>query len=502
MHLRIPPRCLTLVVLIVSLAAARPAPAADAPAPVYVVLWFDTEDYILPASDDAARRVAEWLHGEGIRATFKVVGEKARTLERRGRQDVIDALKRHEIGYHSNFHSTQPTPAMYLNGLGWDEGVAEFDRREGPGVKDVQRIFGQMPSCYGQPGSSWGPQSFGAIRQWGMRVYLDGGTHVSLNGHPHYYGGILTLYQLNHVLRVDLKGGGALKQAEDRFAAARQKLQGEGGGIVSIYYHPCEFVHKEFWDGVNFRRGANPPRSQWKLPPTKTPEESRVAYETFESYIRFIKRFPDVRFITASDAAELYRDTAQGRQFTLAEIKDIAGAVGSDITFQKRGDYALTAGEIFALLNHAVLARAGQADKTAFVLQGSPWGPTGLVPPLREPVTTDADQLRRTAKDVASYLAKHGRIPSTVWLGSTAVPPEAYLAALARVVRDLGDGKPFPETIELRPATLAVARYVADDGPNLWGWVIFPPGFRAPALMQLAKLQAWTLKPAILHTAR
>ena len=53
------------------------------PPPVYVTLWFDTEDYILPRSDDAAKRVAEILTRLGIKATFKVVGEKARTLERR-----------------------------------------------------------------------------------------------------------------------------------------------------------------------------------------------------------------------------------------------------------------------------------------------------------------------------------------------------------------------------------------------------------------------------------
>src|SRR5208337_985069 len=135
--------------------------AAETPPIVYVVLWFDTEDYILPASDDAALRVAELLTRQGVRGTFKVVGEKARTLERRGRTDVIEALKKHEIGYHSNWHSTQPSPAMYLAHLGWYEGVAEFDRRERPGFDDVKRIFGTAPTCYGQPGSSWGPQAFG-----------------------------------------------------------------------------------------------------------------------------------------------------------------------------------------------------------------------------------------------------------------------------------------------------------------------------------------------------
>jgi len=47
-------------------------------------------------------------------------------------------------------------------------------------------------------------------------------------------------------------------------------------------------------------------------------------------------------------------------------------------------------------------------------------------------------------------------------------------------------------------AKLAAAKYVADDGPNLWGWVIFPEGFHAPRIMELARLQAWTLKPAML----
>src|SRR5437868_10232458 len=81
---------------------------------VDVIFWFDTEDYLLPADDDAAKRLAEMLTDRGIRATFKVVGEKARVLEKRGRIDVITSLKKHDIGYHSNFHSVHPTPTEYL----------------------------------------------------------------------------------------------------------------------------------------------------------------------------------------------------------------------------------------------------------------------------------------------------------------------------------------------------------------------------------------------------
>ena len=90
---------------------------------MYVALWFDTEDYLDPTADDAALRIANDLTAEGVRGTFKVVGERARVLESRGRRDVIQALSRHDIGYHSNWHSVHPTPSEYLVKLGYLEGA-------------------------------------------------------------------------------------------------------------------------------------------------------------------------------------------------------------------------------------------------------------------------------------------------------------------------------------------------------------------------------------------
>ncbi len=89
-------------------------------------------------------------------------------------------------------------------------------------------------------------------------------------------------------------------------------------------------------------------------------------------------------------------------------------------------------------------------------------------------------------------------MPPAVWLGSHAVPAEAWLAALAKVVPLLIDEKPAPDEVEIQPAVLAVASNVAADGAALWQWPSFPEGFRAPAMMELARRQAWTLKPAIL----
>jgi len=103
---------------------------------------------------------------------------------------------------------------------------------------------------------------------------------------------------------------------------------------------------------------------------------------------------------------------------------------------------------------------------------------------------------------VAGFLGTTGQIPNVVWLGSTPVPPESYLVALAQTARAVLATSTPPGTVALRPAHLAAAHYVADDFPGLWDWPIFPQGFDAPQLMTLGKLQAWTLKPALLAVGR
>ncbi len=99
--------------------------------------------------------------------------------------------------------------------------------------------------------------------------------------------------------------------------------------------------------------------------------------------------------------------------------------------------------------------------------------------------------------DVQDDLAKTGRIPSVIWLGSHSIPPESYLVGIARVAQSILQNAEPPSTVTFGPARLAAADYVADDSPDLWNWAIFPKGFHAPKMMSLAKSQAWTLKPAI-----
>lgn len=487
---------------------------AESPGLVYVILWFDTEDYILPQSDDAAKRLAVFLTQHGIRATFKVVGEKGRTLERRGRQDVIGALARHEIGYHSNTHSQHPTVAEYESRLDWESGVEEFTRRERPGWEDLRRIFGQAPTCYGQAGGSWAPQPHAALKRWGVKVYLDEAQHVGLDGKPFWYGGILNIF--------NTKEGPQLRPNHDwsNLEDSKAKFQGfytrfrsrPGGGIVSLYFHPCEFIHREFWDAVNFALGANPPREQWKLPPMKSPEEAERAFHYVEELVTFMKSLPGVEFVTASEAAKLFTDVAQKHAFSLDELAAVANQVDSDVSFQVHENYVLSASEVLYLLTEFVAQVAAKRNPGAILLSGTPAGPSSPFHVAAGPTPSSGEltptldvpwsQFLRTVLDVADFLEKNQQVPNVVWFGSQPVPPESYLAALAPVARILLANNGPPASVTVAPAHLAAGRYVAEDSPALWDWVIFPEGFHSAHLMSLAKLQAWTLKPALMPGPR
>jgi hypothetical protein len=491
-----------VLVLILLIVVAARIIVGQQPGPIYVTLWFDTEDYILPQDDDATKRLAEMLSALGVRATFKVVGEKARVLEARGRADVIAALKRHDLGYHSNTHSQQPTIAVYLQNAGWDDGRAEFYRREAQGARDVQRIFGAAPVAYGQPGSAWAPQAYPALHDMGIGMYLDEADHVGIDDQPFYYGGMLNVFKMrSNLARMELKGGTSLADGKARFTKSYDALRAKGGGTISIYYHPSEWVHAEFWDAVNFSRGANPPREEWKRPRTRPSAETEQAFQDFEQYVRFMQALPGVRFVTATELMKIYDDAAMNRIFRRDDVLAFARTMQTEISFQRFDEYAVSAADVFSLLTSAMATLAERNALPSELKIARLYGPArAYVPPAGGTSSSSYSwsAFLRTVRDVDAFCRSAGRIPDDVWIGSESLSPADYLATLASAAESIiVSGQP-PTEITRKSGRFTADRYVAEDSPALWNWVIFPEGFHAPHIMELARLQAWTLKPAVL----
>ncbi len=477
-----------------------------------VILWFDTEDYILPADDDACKRLAEILSERNVRATFKVVGEKARVLERRGRKDVIAALKKHDIAYHANLHSVHPTPSEYLASCGLLDGVAEFLRREGGGAADVRRIFSvKTLGCYGQPGSSWAPQAVVALKQIGVAphgvpCYVDEGDHVGLDEKPFWYAGALTVYHMGrNWTRMELHDPAAVEPARRAFNEICERLRKDGGGLVSIFYHPCEWVHRQFWDGVNFSRGANPPREEWKLPPQRTPEETDAAFRRFADYIDYIRGTAGVRFVTASDLPAIYPDTLRTKGASAEELQAIATRVTAKecpgLDYQVIGNQSLSPADQFELLLSAVSAIIdGKAPRFPLVAAGV-LGPDSVPPAAPLEIRIRWPAFRDATRDAMDFITTQHRVPSRVFIGAEPVSPADFLHGLADAYLSQQErGRlPVQEGVTVgHGLALLTSRHIAEDTPGLFGgWVIHKEGFRAPKLLEQGRLQAWTLKPAL-----
>lgn len=448
------------------LLAAMTMCAADAP--VYYLLWFDTEDYVEPASDDAALRLALDLEKMGVRATFKVVGEKARVMESRGRKDVITALSRHDIGYHSENHSIPPSPSVYLRTLGLLEGAQEFERRELQGALDLKRIFGVTPSCYGQPGSSWGPQSSIALRRMGIPVYMDEGSHVTLNNQPFWFMGLLYVYGLGpNTVRADLDDPKKLPEAIKKFDASLAHLRAAGGGVIHTYYHPTEFVTTEFWDAVNFPKGRYTAPSDYRRPALRTKESSEQAYRLMLDFVKHVKA-SGVHIITARQLTQVLTDPSD-----IVDVPQLRKQIVESIDI--RGTHS-AADQLLALLGF----QPRYVD-----------GPTQRMDSTVKETSISRDLWNHGKQEAVSYIERHKRLPSHVWFGVERLSLADFTASLAG-----DDGGP---TVAVRRGKLDFERHVSKEPQKAFNWAIHPEGFSAPELHELGRLQAWTLKPARLR---
>ena len=164
--------------------------------PVYVALWFDTEDYITPASDDAALRIATDLTQLGVQrdlqSGWRESANARTTRPQRRPPSAIEAFNRIPL----EFPQRHPTPSEYLRHLGYLEGAENFSGAKKPEHSISSESSELRHRLTGSPARLWGPQSNLALRRMRIPVYLDEGSQVGLDGQPFWYGGLLYVFNM------------------------------------------------------------------------------------------------------------------------------------------------------------------------------------------------------------------------------------------------------------------------------------------------------------------
>jgi len=465
------------------------------PEKTYVTVVFDVEDYISPESegvDEIPKWLAETMTEVGVTGTFFVIGEKARSLEERGRQDVIEAMAAHDIGSHTNLGSIHPTVTEILEYADWDQGVQMMLENESVGFDELERIFGVPLSTLARHGGSYGPQLIYALGQMGKGYVYSPvqlpGKHITwfcntLNFHGDY-GAFDDVYYRDELFNpvFDTLKKNFLKDIE-------------GVDMISFFAcHPTKVRAEQFWD-FNFYEGANPDRDSLKAPALRPAESMETARKNFKRLMQFLKDQETIEVITISDLME--RFSCQPEMITKKDLQRIAERVLS--SNQVVYDEIYSPAEVFAALTQSLMEFGLSGKVPAKLQRESPLGPMTMPSGIPGISLVSMEQLVELAVASRDIIRNQGHLPAAIKLEEASVGTGSLLHLFCRAYVDI-TGKAQQgsyEVIPFDPYPKENEKLIISEVEGYKNWIVHRTDLDMSHLAEMTRMQLWTLKPAI-----
>jgi hypothetical protein len=464
----------------------------------YMVICFDVEDYTSPESvgmDDIPKWEAEIMTEEGVTGSFFVIGEKARMLEKRGRTDVIKAMARHDIGSHTNFGSIHPTVTEILENASWDEGIAKMLKNETIGFNDIERIFGQRPANLARHGGSYGPQLVAALAQMNAGYVY---SLVSLPGHN----AVWFCNTLNFHGSGDFGFFDNTYYQDSLFNPLFHRLDSlipkkiKDLDVTAFFAnHPSKVRSIQFWD-FNYYKGANPGPDEWKTPELRPLESMKTAQKNFRRLVRYLRDRKDVELTTFRELKKLYGK--QKDQISAGRLKSIAEKILKEQAVVIDDDY--NPAEIFTALAGALTEykENGKLPETMHIIR--PFGPLKMPPETPEISTVKKDDALNLAASAYEYIRKTNHLPPVQLLSEALVGTGSMLALFSKMYLDISKGH-LPDQLEIPPFPAYPEeneKQIIEEVAACKKWPVHREDLDMTKLIEMTRLQLWTLKPASL----
>ena len=477
---------------------------------MYIYLCLDVEDLVHSDSDDIPRDIATMLADDGVVASMYVVGEKARLWERRGRWDVIGAVAQHDVGLHTDHHSVHPTVSEYLAEMGWEDGVAEALRQEGPGAADLARLFGQYPSSWATSGSSWAPQIPAATRRLGIPANVYSHVRAGEGGACWYAG------QLCYSDYFGIRGGENTYCDDTAFEAALPNLLAQieearrrGMTCLGLFgAHPTRLRYTVFWDVLNFFRGQNTPEAEYQYAPRRTDAEYATALRNLRRMVAAVRGLPGVEIISTRRLNSLFEE--EGGAVAWSALRPLAEAVLSNAGIAagypvEGAEFAFSAAAALDLLARAIVRLADEGARPGYLLARSVLGPPEPASDLPRSFLMGRRAFVDLCRDLADQINANGQLPAALVLDKIPIGPGVLLKACAATYL-AWEGSHDGALVELVPAPdepdVAAALAQAGIYDKLPGWPPHRPDLRLDLLALHTRLQCWSLRPAELRGGR
>ncbi len=481
--------------------------------PIDIVLLFDTEDMVSPAeagSDDSILDLATAMTQAGLPGVFLVIGDRAKLLGERGRQDVIDAVRKHEVGLHTR-STLHPTNPEMVAGLSFEDGYARVLASEKQGIAWVEEAFG-MKAC--AMSTHWlyaCPHTLAAAGALGL-PYVYGFPACPGKYGVSRYAGALVLPWLSPRLPGDegvvepyfdgfdesYSEDAAFEAVLEQFDARIQACHQAGQPFMSaLLYHPLRLRLKDYIERYVTRNGVNLPKEmvgkKFGMPRLYSKEEYEQNLKNFKRLTKWIAQDKRLRPVTMKEVVAKYG--VQAKWFSQHELvtraraviesgKIILGGVMSPAEFVAAGARAVVWAD-----EHGVLPERVKRDDVL--------GPTRDPIVAPEKLGLSWEDLVRHCRETLSHVEKAGGLPANFGEFPDRLGINQLHHVLARALVACEEGA-RPAVFEVRDVARApeLGALLGKRFMDVTEGFYCVPDLDVTPLYRHGKLQTWTLKAA------
>ncbi|MBE6650087.1 MAG: hypothetical protein E7613_02120 [Ruminococcaceae bacterium] len=432
-----------------------------------IIFSFDTEDFTSNTAANAIYREAEILRREGVRGGFCIVGLLAKHLVEWGREDVLEALKYHDIGLHTLGHSLHPTINEYTDIESFDDAHTEFLRQEREAAEYVKKATGRYPIFGCPPGNQKTYVGMYGYSDMDIPIYAD--TYCdTVDGEGTFY---CNIYQTQYTFTLEKflqdDSDEFMRNALDDLAKYKRAI---------LFTHPNIAIFSEFWDILNYKEKNLCEFGKWKEGKKRPEEETERYYKSIERFIKMIKADGRFNITSYSAVAEAVR-SEEMRVVKKADIPFIKESLEKNF-FPIREPMSLSVSDIFLACVDFLKGKDEHVCGKVYGFLDTPLGVT-------DEVTLSAADVKKAAEtlDVSGFL------PEKIKVGGTDVGPADFLRAALQVLcgEEYARIKPDEQlpSLDILPKVKNV---------NFKSWIIVGDDFKDNYLSKRLKLQIWTLR--------
>jgi len=247
-----------------------------------LLLTFDIEDFINSNAIEANRIIFKLLEKYELNAILFITGHQAENFSTN--PEILDLIKKHEIGFHSSSHSVRPIIQEFSDVKSYNEAYNISIQRETShinpltgqieedgGINILKEIFpNKRIESFRAPGMSWTPPHLEALNDIGIKFDFSSGITTS---EPVSYKKVI-FFPYTFLQSWD----GSLYDYQCLFYTILTRK------VAVFDLHPSQLVNKDVWDGIYFK--GNPPY----LSETQKREasQSKSLFHKFEDLLKVV----------------------------------------------------------------------------------------------------------------------------------------------------------------------------------------------------------------------